>query len=61
MHELVRRPPTAAVEQLARWWTSATPQARFEAYERAIRENDPPLETLQLAALLAEAEETQEG
>jgi hypothetical protein len=55
----------AVVEQLARWWTSASQEARFELYKAAI-EGDrqaPRLRTLQIAIYLAESEagEVREG
>lgn len=48
---------------LARWWTSATQEARFALLTQATRENRPPLDTLHLAIVLAETEagEVEEG
>ena len=42
------------VEQLARWWTSASQEARSALLTKATKENRPPLQTLQLAIVLAE-------
>jgi hypothetical protein len=54
---------SAPVEQLARWWTSASTEQRFEAWQKACQENRPPLATLRIAAILAEAQagEVEEG
>jgi hypothetical protein len=41
---------------LARWWTSATQEARFQVLTTATKENRPPLGQLQLAIILAETE-----
>lgn len=51
------------VVQLARWWTSATSEARFGLLTKATQTNDPPLEALHLAIILAETEagEVEEG
>lgn len=51
------------VESLARWWTSAPQEERFRVWQKAIRENSPPLEALRLAVILAETEagEVSEG
>lgn len=48
----------AAIERIARWWTSATQEARFEVLLRAYRKDPtaPSLREIQLAAYLAEAE-----
>jgi len=48
----------ADVEQLARWWTTATQEARYALLIRAWRKDQgaPPLAQVQLAALIAEAE-----
>lgn len=46
------------VDALARWWTSASQEARFALLKRTC-EGDPsapPLRTLQIAIYLAEAE-----
>jgi len=52
-----------ALDELARWWHAASQKARYEKLQTAIRENDPPLKTLQLAIILAEVEagEVEEG
>lgn len=44
------------IVELARWWTSASPQARIQLLTTAAKENRPPLRELQLAAYLSEAE-----
>jgi hypothetical protein len=44
------------VEKLARWWTSATQEARFELLRRSTKENSPPFQTLRLAIILSECE-----
>jgi hypothetical protein len=44
------------VVALARWWTSATEEARFALWLQATRENTPDLRALQLAVYLAETE-----
>lgn len=41
---------------LARWWTSATSEARFSLLTKATKTNDPPLQALHLAIILAETE-----
>lgn len=41
---------------LARWWTSATNEARFALLTTATQENRPPLDQLHLAIILAETE-----
>jgi hypothetical protein len=53
---MARTPPS--LDSIARWWTSATQEERFKALERSIKGESgaPPLETLQLAAYLAEVE-----
>jgi hypothetical protein len=48
------------VEQLARWWSSATKEARFVLLQRVLGQKaplkgDPTLKELQLAIYLAEA------
>ncbi len=51
------------VERLARWWTSATQEARLQLWQKAAQEGDPPFAQLRLAIILAETEagETREG
>jgi hypothetical protein len=49
------------VEQLARWWTSASQEARFGLLRKAVQENTPPLQTLRLAIILAEIEAGEVG
>ena len=44
------------VESIARWWTSASQEARYEALTKAIYGYGPPLATLRLAIILAEVE-----
>jgi len=46
----------ARIRELACWWTSASEEARYQALERAAKENTPPLADLRLAIYLAEAE-----
>jgi hypothetical protein len=55
--------PAADVVALARWWTSASQEARFGLLTKATRENRPPLDALHLAIILAETEagEVEEG
>ena len=43
------------VEQLARWWTSTTQEARFQLLKTAVETGTPPLEKLRFAIILAEA------
>jgi hypothetical protein len=52
-----------ALETLARWWTSATQEARYALYARAIQgdREAPRLETLRLAIYLAETEAGETG
>lgn len=54
-----------SVWDVARYWTSASNEARFALLERAIKGDAaaPPLEVVRLAAILAEVEagETGEG
>lgn len=45
------------ITALAQWWAQATNEARFELLTKATKENSPPLEEVQLAAYLAEAEQ----
>lgn len=49
---------SSPVEQLARWWTSATQAERFWLVNRAIKGDPeaPSLATLQIAIYLAEVE-----
>lgn len=58
-------PAAASIERLARWWTSATKAERFALLQRTLNgeHGAPTLETLQLAAFIAEAEagEVEEG
>lgn len=44
------------VESLARWWTSAAPQARLQLCEQAIKAGTPPFDQLRIAIILAETE-----
>lgn len=44
------------VEQLARWWTQATQEARFGLIRQATQEGRPSWQTLRVAILLAEIE-----
>lgn len=46
----------ASLEALARWWTSATKEERFELLRRSIHgeAEAPPLKVVQLAIYLAE-------
>lgn len=44
------------VEQLARWWTSASKEERFNLLKLSIEENTPPLGEVRLAIFLAEVE-----
>lgn len=55
---MARAPTPTALDQLARWWTAATQEARFELYTKAIKgdREAPTLRTLQIAIYLAEAE-----
>ena len=48
-----------AVDELARWYSQASQEARFAVWETAIKENSPPLARLRLAAILAEIESGQ--
>lgn len=52
------RPDAARIERIARWWNSASQEARYEAWGKAIQGDPgtPPLAELQLAVILAEAE-----
>lgn len=45
-----------SIDELARWWTQASEEARYETLLRATKENSPPLGALRLAIYLAEAE-----
>lgn len=45
-----------SVERLARWWTSASQEEKFNTLKASIHENTPPLETLRLAIIAAEIE-----
>jgi len=45
------------IDALARWWSQASNEARFQLLAKATQENKPPLEEVQLAAYLAEAEQ----
>lgn len=58
-----RIPGAAKVEEIARWWTSATEEERYALYCRSFFENKPAYETLRLAIYLAEvtAGEVAEG
>lgn len=51
------------VEGLARWWTSASQEARFGLLKAALEANTPSLQTLRIAIILAESEagEVEEG
>lgn len=49
------------VVELARWWNQATQKARFEALEKAIHGEGPPLAQLRLAIILAEIEAGEVG
>lgn len=51
------------LEQLARWWTSATQEARWDLYAKTIKgeAEAPKLRTLQLAIYLAETEAGEVG
>lgn len=55
----------AALERLARWWSSATQESRFALLERTIQgdREAPQLKDLQIAIYLAEVEsgEVREG
>jgi hypothetical protein len=49
------------VRRLAQWWTQATDESRFRLLQRVQQQvtplkGDPPLDTLRLAILIAEAE-----
>lgn len=46
----------AEVERLARWWTQASEEARYEALRASINGEAPPLEALRIAIYLAEVE-----
>jgi hypothetical protein len=63
LHERADVP--AAIERLARWWTSATQAERFALYEKAIHgeAHAPSLRQIGLAIYLAETEagETRQG
>lgn len=52
----LRGTPTASLERLARWWTSASPAERFALVTRAINgeKGSPTLGEVHLAAFLAE-------
>lgn len=52
----------ASLDRLARWWLTATKAQRLEALKASIRgeEQAPPLQTLHIAWILAEAEATRE-
>lgn len=45
-----------SVEQLARWWSSASKEERFAVCKSSAQENRPPLEALRIAIILAETE-----
>lgn len=44
------------VDELARWWTSATQEARFALLKSSIQAGSPPLDKLRYAIILAEIE-----
>lgn len=52
-----------ALTRIAQWWTQATNEARFQALQKAIHGDPqaPPLQTLQLAIILAEVEAGEVG
>lgn len=49
----------AELDALARWWSQATQEARYQVLTQATKENRPPLDTLHLAIILAETESGQ--
>jgi len=51
------------IEELARWWTQASQEARYALCLKATQEDRPPLAQLRLAIILAESEagEVSEG
>lgn len=57
------REPRVSLARLARWWSTATQAEKLEAIKAAIRgdEQAPPLETLHIAALVAETAKAREG
>ena len=62
-HGLVKRLDAFELERLARWWTSASQEARFRLLKRSIEgeAEAPPLKTVQLAIYLAECEAGEVG
>lgn len=44
------------VDELARWWTSATHEERFRLLKASVETNSPPLASLRLAIIAAEIE-----
>lgn len=63
MRELDVRLANARIEQRARWWTSASEKARYEALRQAIHGDQATFEEIRLAIILAEtaAGEVEEG
>lgn len=44
------------LDELARFWTQATEEARYALLEKATKENSPPLWILRAAIVAAESE-----
>jgi hypothetical protein len=44
------------VDGLARWWTSASQEARFALLRQSLQENTPPWQALRLAIIASEVE-----
>lgn len=62
MGDLNARQPRSSLVRLARWWSTATQAQKLEAVKASIRGDTqaPPLQTLHVAALLAETEAARE-
>lgn len=46
----------ARIDELARWWTSASQEARFALLQKSFKEGTPTFVELRAAILLAETE-----
>lgn len=44
----------ARIDELARWYSQASEEARFQLWQKAIKEKTPSLSELRVAAILAE-------